>query len=103
LDNIAGEVGMSVPAFCSYFKKSTKKTYIEFLNELRIGNACKLLIDTQKSVLDVCYESGYNTLANFNKQFLRLKKLTPSQYRRKFSSGSIEAEVLEGTERILMN
>jgi len=103
LDNIAGEVGMSVPAFCSYFKKSTKKTYIEFLNELRIGNACKLLIDTQKPVLDVCYESGYNTLANFNKQFLRLKKLTPSQYRRKFSSGSIEAVVSEGTERILMN
>lgn len=103
LNNVAGQVGMSVPAFCSYFKKSTKKTYIEFLNELRIGNACKLLIDTQKSVLDICYESGYNTLANFNKQFLRLKKITPSQYRRKFTSGSAETVVVPGTERILTN
>lgn len=84
LEKVAEHVGLSVPAFCSYFKKSTKKTYVEFLNEIRIGNACKLLIDTQKAVVDICYDSGYNTLANFNKQFLRLKKTTPSGYRKNF-------------------
>jgi AraC-like DNA-binding protein len=99
LDSVAGHVGMSVPAFCSYFKKSTKKTYVEFLNELRIGHACKLLIDTQRPVLDICYESGYNTLANFNKQFQRMKKMTPSVYRRRFSAG--EAIPWEGGNRIM--
>lgn len=79
---VAGTAGMSIPAFCNYFKKSTKKTYIDFLNEIRIGHACKLLIDTQKTVLEICYESGFNTLANFNKQFLKMKKLTPSGFRK---------------------
>lgn len=84
LADVAGTAGMSIPAFCSYFKKSTKKTYIDFLNEIRIGHACKLLIDTQKNILDICYESGFNTLANFNKQFLKMKQTTPSAYRKHF-------------------
>lgn len=85
LSDIAEIACMSVPAFCNYFKKSTKKTYIDFLNEVRIGYACKLLKDTELTILNICYESGYNTLANFNKQFLKIKKLTPSQYRRKYT------------------
>ncbi|HEY1201179.1 MAG TPA: AraC family transcriptional regulator, partial [Niastella sp.] len=84
LNDVAATAGMSVPAFCSYFKKCTKKTYVDFLNEVRIGHACKLLIDTQKSVLEISYESGFNTLANFNKQFLKLKQITPSALRKKF-------------------
>jgi AraC-like DNA-binding protein/quercetin dioxygenase-like cupin family protein len=84
LDDIARNAGMSVPAFCSYFKKSTKKTYIDFLNEVRIGYACKQLIDSRKSIETICYESGFNTLANFNKRFLKIKKNTPSGYRRNF-------------------
>jgi AraC-like DNA-binding protein/quercetin dioxygenase-like cupin family protein len=84
LDDVAKYAGMSVPAFCSYFKKSTKKTYIDFLNEVRVGHACKQLIDTQKSIETICYESGYNTLANFNRQFLKIKSLTPSGYRKNF-------------------
>src|SRR5690606_30830354 len=86
LTEIAGLVNMSVPAFCNYFKKSTKKTYIDFLNEVRIGNACKLLTDTERTILDICFESGFNTLANFNKQFLKVKKMTPSKYRKYFSN-----------------
>jgi AraC-like DNA-binding protein/quercetin dioxygenase-like cupin family protein len=84
LEAVAASAGMSVPAFCSYFKKSTKKTYIDFLNEVRIGYACKQLMDTQKTVESICYESGFNTPANFNKQFLKIKKLTPSAYRKQF-------------------
>jgi AraC-like DNA-binding protein len=84
LNDVAATAGMSVPAFCSYFKKCTKKTYIDFLNEIRIGHACKLLIDTQKTVLDISFDSGFNTLANFNKQFLKVKQQTPSGYRKKF-------------------
>jgi AraC-like DNA-binding protein len=84
LADVASTAGMSIPAFCSYFKKCTKKTFVDFLNEIRIGHACKLLIDTQETVLEICYESGFNTLANFNKQFLKVKQLTPSAYRKNF-------------------
>lgn len=82
LQAVAKSVAMSVPAFCSYFKKCTKKTYIDFLNEVRVGYACKQLMDTQHTIASICYDSGFNTLANFNKQFLKVKRLTPSAYRR---------------------
>ncbi|WP_153798793.1 AraC family transcriptional regulator [Foetidibacter luteolus] len=88
LTDVAKNAGMSVPAFCSYFKKSTKKTYIDFLNEVRVGYACQQLIDTQKTIETICYESGFNTLANFNKQFLKIRRLTPSSYRKNFISSN---------------
>ena len=85
LSTIAGIAGMSIPAFCNYFKKSTRKKYIDFLNEVRIGFACKLLTDSsQTTVESACYDSGFNTLANFNKQFLKVKNMTPSKYRKVF-------------------
>ena len=82
LEAVAKSVAMSVPAFCSYFKKCTKKTYIDFLNEVRVGYACKQLMDTQHTIASICYDSGFNTLANFNKQFLKVKNCTPSGYRK---------------------
>jgi AraC-like DNA-binding protein len=102
LSVVAGNAGMSVPAFCTYFKKSTKKTYIDFLNEIRTGNACKLLIDTQQSVLDICYDSGFNTLANFNKQFLKIRNMTPSGYRKKFrnNENAIVEEITPGKRKL---
>lgn len=85
LSAIASIADMSIPAFCNYFKKSTRKKYIDFLNEVRIGYACKLLTDnSQTTVEGTCYESGFNTLANFNKQFLKVKGMTPSKYRKVF-------------------
>lgn len=82
MDEVSKLAGLSKPAFCSYFKKSTNKTYINFLNEIRIGYACKQLMDSSLNITEICYDSGYNTLANFNKQFLKVKKITPSAYRR---------------------
>ena len=83
LSLISEKAGMSIPAFCNYFKKRTKKTYIDFVNEVRVGHACKLLLTTQMSVLQICFECGFNTVANFNRQFLKIKKTTPSQFRKK--------------------
>lgn len=85
LEAIAAYTGMSIPAFCHYFRKRTKKTYIEFLNEVRIGKACQQLIDTQKPITEIAYESGYNTLANFNKQFLKVRGMQPGLYRKAFT------------------
>jgi AraC-like DNA-binding protein/quercetin dioxygenase-like cupin family protein len=86
LDQVAAQAGLTVPAFCHFFKRSTKKTYIDFLNEVRIGYACRLLSATSRSVQDICFDSGFNTFSNFHRQFTRIKACTPSAYRRSFNA-----------------
>jgi AraC-like DNA-binding protein len=86
LSLISKKAGMSIPAFCNYFKKRTKKTYIDFVNEVRVGYACKLLLTTQMSILQICFDCGFNTVANFNRQFLKIKRATPSQYRKRLET-----------------
>lgn len=84
LHTIAGIAEMTIPAFCNYFKKRTKKTYVSFLNEIRIGAACQKLITTHKNVSEICFESGFNTITNFNSQFLKIKAVTPLLYRKSY-------------------
>lgn len=84
LEQVAKVAGMSIPTFCRFFKKNIKKTYFDFLQELRISHACKLLTDSDKAVLEICYESGYNSWAHFSKQFKKVKQITPTQYRKEF-------------------
>ena len=96
LEEVARNAQMSIPAFCSYFKKCTKKTYIDFLNEIRIGYACKQLLDSQKSIETICYESGFNTIANFNKQFLKVKKMPPTKYKKQFFERMVAEAVENG-------
>ena len=86
LQEVADLANMSVPAFCSYFKKCTKKTFINFLNEIRIGYACRLLTNTNYTINQICFESGFQSLQNFNKQFYKLKQVTPSGYRKQVAS-----------------
>lgn len=85
LAEVADMACMSVPAFCNWFKKSTKKTYVDFLNEIRIGYACRLLLSSKVTIPEIGYDSGYNTAANFHKQFLKVKGLSPLQYRKQFN------------------
>lgn len=92
LEDVAGISDMSIPAFCNYFKKSTKKNYIDFLNEVRIGYACNLLIDNQTNISGACYQSGFNTIANFNKQFLKIKGMTPSSFRKHITESKVSEE-----------
>ena len=94
LSTVAGIANMSIPAFCNYFKKTTRKKYIDFVNEVRIGYSSQLLLESEKNIIEVCYESGFNTVANFNKQFLRLKGMTPSKFRNAFSGSSADQEPL---------
>lgn len=84
LKEISGITNMSVPAFCRFFKRNIKKSYLDFLKEIRIGHACKLLRDTDRAILDICYNSGYNSWANFSKQFKVVSKLSPSAYRKQY-------------------
>lgn len=82
LKTVSEVASMTKNAFCKYFKKRTNKTYIQFLNELRIENASKLLLNKNElSVAEVAYQCGFGNLSNFNRQFKIVKKKTPSQYR----------------------
>jgi AraC-like DNA-binding protein len=85
LSQVAAVACMSISAFCHYFKQCTGKTYIDFLNEVRIGYACSQLLRTNKPVTEIGFESGYNTVVHFHRQFLKLKGTTPLQYRKTFS------------------
>ena len=86
LTEVAALAGMSIPTFCRFFKRNIKKSYFDFLKELRIGHACKLLRESNESILDVCYTSGYNSWAHFSKQFNNVKQITPKQYRKQFKT-----------------
>ncbi|RAJ27264.1 AraC family transcriptional regulator [Pedobacter cryoconitis] len=82
LKEVAGITSMSIPAFCRFFKRNIKKSYFDFIKEIRIGHACKLLRETNRPVLDICYDSGYNSWAHFSKQFKAVIRIPPSQYRK---------------------
>jgi AraC-like DNA-binding protein len=82
LDHISNIANMTKNAFCKYFKKRTNKTYVSFLTELRIENACKLLkSDKDVSINEIAYKVGFNNISNFNRKFKEVKKVTPISYR----------------------
>ncbi|WP_020527679.1 AraC family transcriptional regulator [Flexithrix dorotheae] len=84
LEDIAEEVNMTKEAFCRYFKRKTNRTFMEYVIRFRIGYSCRLLVETQLNVSEIGYESGFNTLANFNRQFIKLKGVSPKAYRKRF-------------------
>lgn len=88
LAEAAAVAEMSIPTFCRFFKRNIKKSYFDFLKELRIGHACKQLRESNDSIIDICYTSGYNSWAHFSKQFKNIKQMTPKQYRRQFSKSA---------------
>jgi AraC-like DNA-binding protein len=78
---IANEVNLSLPAFCRYFKKTTKLTYTDFVNQYRVQYAKKLLIQ-DKNVTEACFESGFESLSYFNRIFKKWTGETPSGFRK---------------------
>ena len=74
---------MSGPSFSRFFRRVTNKTFRAFLNEVRVGHASQLLLETDRTVAEVCYDSGYGNLSNFNRQFLKLRQVSPRDYREK--------------------
>jgi AraC-like DNA-binding protein/uncharacterized RmlC-like cupin family protein len=81
LNQAADLINMTVPAFCRYFKKTTNKTFTQFLNNYRISYACKLLSNEEISISEVSFESGFNNLSHFNKQFRKIVNCSPKEYR----------------------
>lgn len=84
LEEVAALLKMPKHSFCRYFKSKTNKTYIQFLMEVRIGQACKLLVEEDLNVKEVGYSCGYNNTSNFYHQFKTIMKKNPFEYKRNY-------------------
>jgi len=84
LNKVAAIVQMTPNSFCRYFKHHTGKTYSNFLTEIRIGYACKLLIADSISVKEICYQSGFNNFSCFHQNFKKLTSKTPQKYQKEY-------------------
>ena len=80
LNDVAEIANMNPSAFSRFFKRVNRKTFSRYLNEVRIGYACKQLIENKSKIATICYESGYNNISNFNRQFRTIKQMSPSEY-----------------------
>ena len=86
LSTIAKIAGMNKQAFCRYFKTRTQKSFMQFVNEIRIGQACKLLADSNKTVIQIAYDCGFNSITNFNGFFKTIKAITPREFRKQLKN-----------------
>ena len=84
IEKVASLLNMTRQSFCRYFKSKTKKTYIQFLMEARIGSACRLLVEDEKNVTEISYECGYNNISHFNHQFKFITGKKPLEYKRDY-------------------
>jgi AraC-like DNA-binding protein len=83
-EEVATKIGMTTAAFCRYFREKTGKGFIYFINEMRVGYACKLLIERNLTITQVCFECGFNNISNFNRMFRRQTGLAPGEYQQQF-------------------
>lgn len=93
LSDIATVASMTPTAFCRYFRERTNKSLTRFVAELRIGYACKLLVERDFTIGRLAQECGYATLSNFNRQFKTISGLTPSAYKRAYAAALLEEGV----------
>ncbi|NVO83539.1 AraC family transcriptional regulator [Hymenobacter terrestris] len=87
VQEVADVAYLSVPAFCRYFKKMTRHTLTDFVQEYRVGQACRLLLDDDLAITQVCYACGFNNLSHFNKTFRKFTGQSPTEYRRQRLGG----------------
>lgn len=80
LETVANIANMNPSAFSRFFKRINRKSFSKYLSEIRIGYACKLLIENNYNITRICFESGYNNVSNFNRQFKAITNMSPSQY-----------------------
>lgn len=84
ISEVAKMINMAENSFSRYFSQRTRKTFTTFVNELRLSNACKLLIENKLSISQICFECGYNNLSNFNRQFRHAYNNNPSNHKKQY-------------------
>ncbi len=82
LKEVADLVNMSETAFSHFFKKRTQRSFSDFLHDVRVGNATRLITGSEKSMAEIGYECGFNNLSNFNRIFKKKKGCTPSEFKK---------------------
>jgi AraC-like DNA-binding protein len=85
LEQVAAIANMTPSSFSRYFKIHANKTFSDFLTEIRIGYSCKLLIEKKMTIAQVCYDSGFHTVSNFNRQFKSITHYNPLEYKKKYA------------------
>lgn len=91
LEEVAAIIPMSSAAFCRFFKSKTGRTLTDFIKEVRIGHAAKLLLEGTHNVSEACYNSGYNNISNFNKHFKEIKGVSPKEFVKRYQVTKQEA------------
>ena len=94
LQEIAELVCMSPTTFCRFFKSKTLKTFSRFLVEVRIDNACKLLVENGLNSTECCYECGFNNISNFHRHFRSITGMTPGEYKRRIKNNERHPSLL---------
>jgi AraC-like DNA-binding protein len=84
LKEIAAISHLSVTSFCRYFKMMTKKTYFDFLVEIRISHACRMLVEDRYPIGIICFDCGFNNISNFYRHFKTVTGLKPFEYKKKY-------------------
>ncbi len=84
LKKAASLIHLSESAFCKFFKRASGKTFSDYTNEIRIAHACQLLIESDTSISEIAYNSGFDSVTYFNRVFLRKKKLRPLEHRKMY-------------------
>lgn len=84
LQDIAAISNLSVTSFCRYFKLMTNKTFYDFLIEIRISHACRLLVEDKMPTEVICFECGFNNVSNFYRHFKKVTEMTPLDYKRRY-------------------
>ena len=93
LSEVAKLASMTEEAFSRFFKSRTGKTFIDTLNEIRLGNASRMLIDTTHSINEIAYRCGFNNMSNFNRIFKKKKDCTPKEFRQEYSASGVRTFV----------
>ncbi|HEV7912732.1 MAG TPA: AraC family transcriptional regulator [Albitalea sp.] len=86
LADFAAQLGMNESRFSRFFKRATGNTFVDFVNRVRVNRACQLLMESDRYITHICYEVGFNNVANFNRRFLEIKGMTPTDFRRQSAS-----------------
>ena len=89
LETLAGLVGMTPSAFSRFFKQHTNRSVMDFIIDVRLGKAARMLVDTSTSVSEICYACGFNNLSNFNRSFKKHRGYTPRDFRALFAKNRV--------------
>ncbi len=88
IEKIASRLNMSVASFSRYFKHHTRKTFSQYVTEIRISHSCRLLMEDNHTISEICYLSGFDTLSNYHRHFKKMLGVIPKHYKNRFIANS---------------